>query len=303
VTDAPRPKRRRSRLLVVGIIVAVSLLYLAVVALYAVSGRAALTGIGSASDGVGLPIRLSPQSVDPVANRIAISLELQPEGEYAGDALGLTLAKPLTILATDTDGPRAVELAAGEAVSPIEAHMMTDGDVQFWPFDTYTFDSLVVVSETVGADEVPVELDWSLDEHRLPGWTFEIRVSPLETVAPAYRLEMTAHRSGATVAFGVVLLALMVVLPVLVLTVAIAVYRGRRKLEATLMSWIGAMLFATIPLRGFLPGSPPIGSWIDYLIVLWVIAGLVVGLVIYVAAFLRWAPAATVPDRSRPPGD
>jgi hypothetical protein len=60
------------------------------------------------------------------------------------------------------------------------------------------------------------------------------------------------------------------------------------------------MLFATIPLRGFLPGSPPIGSWIDYLVVLWVIAALIAGLVIYVLAFLRWAPSAKTPDRTPP---
>ena len=48
------------------------------------------------------------------------------------------------------------------------------------------------------------------------------------------------------------------------------------------------MLFATIPLRTFLPGSPPIGSWIDFTVVLWVVVGLIVGLAIYVAAWARW---------------
>ena len=83
----------------------------------------------------------------------------------------------------------------------------------------------------------------------------------------------------------------MVVIPVLVLTVAVMVLRGRRKVEVTVMGWMGAMLFATIPLRNFLPGSPPIGSWIDYLIVLWVLAGLVVGLVLFVIAWIRRGPA------------
>ena len=82
----------------------------------------------------------------------------------------------------------------------------------------------------------------------------------------------------------------MIVMPVLVLSVAITVYRGRRRVEASFMSWMGAMLFATIPLRTFLPGSPPIGSWIDFLIVLWVIVGLIGGLAIYVAAWFRWSP-------------
>ena len=91
----------------------------------------------------------------------------------------------------------------------------------------------------------------------------------------------------------------MAVLPVLGLTVAIVAYRGIRKVEATLMSWMAAMLFATIPLRTFLPGSPPIGSWVDYLVVLWVVAGLVLGLVIYVLAWLRWG---TRGERAAPDG-
>ncbi|GAA0993931.1 DUF4436 family protein [Subtercola frigoramans] len=101
-------------------------------------------------------------------------------------------------------------------------------------------------------------------------------------------VEITARRSASIVAFGIVLLVLMAVLPVLVLFLALRANTGRRKVEATLTSWIGAMLFAIIPLRTFLPGSPPVGSWIDYLVVLWVIVGLVTGLAIYVLAIDRW---------------
>jgi hypothetical protein len=40
-------------------------------------------------------------------------------------------------------------------------------------------------------------------------------------------------------------------------------------------TWYGAMLFAIVPLRNILPGSPRYGSWIDQAIVLWVLIGLV----------------------------
>ena len=83
----------------------------------------------------------------------------------------------------------------------------------------------------------------------------------------------------------------MVIIPILVVTVAVMVLRGKRKVEVTALGWMGAMLFATIPLRNFLPGSPPIGSWIDYLIVLWVLAALVAGLVLFVVAWVRRGPA------------
>ena len=127
----------------------------------------------------------------------------------------------------------------------------------------------------------------------VPGWTFSSEeIAGTDEVVvdgePVTQIRVTATRSVATVAFGIVILGLMAVLPVLGLTVAIVAYRGIRKVEATLMSWMAAMLFATIPLRTFLPGSPPIGSWVDYLVVLWVVAGLVLGWSSTSCAWLRW---------------
>jgi hypothetical protein len=47
------------------------------------------------------------------------------------------------------------------------------------------------------------------------------------------------------------------------------------------------MLFAVVPLRNFLPGSPPTGAWIDQTIVIWVLLGLAVAMVIYIVAWYR----------------
>jgi hypothetical protein len=52
------------------------------------------------------------------------------------------------------------------------------------------------------------------------------------------------------------------------------------------LGWIAAMLFATIPIRNFFPGSPPPGSWVDVLVVLWVFVALTLALVIGLAAFV-----------------
>ncbi|MEN2738107.1 DUF4436 family protein [Microbacterium sp. X-17] len=304
MTDAPEPTRRRMRTRnrVIGIIAAVALLYIAVVALYALSGRVALTGEGNATDGKGLPLQISPEGVDAVADRMTVGFEIMPRGEYdASDGNGLSLVTPVTLLVTGTDGARTTDFPAGSALSPVQLRFVTEGDVQLWPFDTYTSQSIVAAIPSDGQNAL--DLDWTVQSRQVSGWTFDITVAQRQVPVNAYDLTITAHRAGATVAFGIVLLALMVVMPVLVLTVSIAVYRGRRKMEPSLMGWIGAMLFATIPLRTFLPGSPPIGSWIDYLIVLWVIAGLIVGLVIYVLAFVRWSPTAKTPDRTPPAED
>jgi hypothetical protein len=56
-------------------------------------------------------------------------------------------------------------------------------------------------------------------------------------------------------------------------------------MEGSLLSWLAAMLFAELPLRAALPGSPPSGSWVDVLVTLWVIVGLMLSLLIMVRAW------------------
>ncbi len=295
MTDEAPARRRRigPRTTVAAIIALVALVYVAVIALYAFSGKVELTKEGPDDTQVRLPIELNIESVDPVAGRLKVNLDLRPTGALdATGGAGLILAQPVTLIATDVDGPRALDFPASTPLSPVEVRLLTDGDVQFWPFDTYEVDSRVLALTSDNADHIA--LDWSVGRHRVPGWTFDVHVTELEG-GKVYGVTILAQRAGATVAFGIVLLGLMVVMPVIVLTVAINVYRGKQKMEATLMSWIGAMLFATIPLRGFLPGSPPIGSWIDYLVVLWVIAGLIAG------SSSTSSPSCGGLGRSRPP--
>ncbi|RFA12374.1 hypothetical protein B7R22_16400 [Subtercola boreus] len=160
---------------------------------------------------------------------------------------------------------------------------------QKWPFDTYRAELTTFAFTGEGDGRITVPTDACLDDS-VPGWQlhtnrvdltgYSVTTADGDTSLPT--VEIVATRPASTVAFGIVLLGLMAVIPVLVLFVAISAYTGRRQVEATLTSWIGAMLFVVIPLRTFLPGSPPVGSWIDYLVVLRVIVGLVTGLTIYI---------------------
>jgi hypothetical protein len=55
-------------------------------------------------------------------------------------------------------------------------------------------------------------------------------------------------------------------------------------------TWYAAMLFAVLPLRNALPGSPSFGSWIDLTIVMSVLVALVVSMLLHTGA---WWPATT----------
>lgn len=280
---------------------AIVLVYAAVVLLYAAGDRAAtIEGCTENPPPDVVLLSLDPESVDAPADRMDLNLAVRSFGPIGEAASGL-LSEPLTVLVSANDGPRAFTIEAGEIPSPISLRLITDGFVERWPFDAHSVDVTFVSLQIIDGEQKPVGTRLCGSAH-VPGWTFTSEeIAGTDEIVingePVDRLRITATRSVATVAFGIVLLSLMAVLPALGLTVAIFTFRGLRKVEATLTSWMAAMLFAIIPLRTFLPGSPPIGAWVDYLVVLWVVAGLVLALVIYVAAWLRWAPPGGAPTR------
>jgi hypothetical protein len=47
------------------------------------------------------------------------------------------------------------------------------------------------------------------------------------------------------------------------------------------------MLFAVVPIRNILPGSPPFGAWVDQALVLWVLVALVVAMTLFVITWYR----------------
>ena len=120
---------------------------------------------------------------------------------------------------------------------------------------------------------------------RLLGWNIEVnRISDTDPVGP-YRVDLA--RSLSTVAFGVVLLGVLIALASFGLFVAVQTARDKRKFQPPMTTWYAAMLFAVVPLRNALPDSPPFGGWIDITIVLWVIVVLVISMGLYISCWWR----------------
>ncbi len=300
-----RRGRIRTRWLVVGIVVVVLAAYLGVVALYASSGRGPAFGDASDVPDGTVEVVFTTQAVLGATERLTMDMRINP-AEDLMDADGITMAENVSVIVTPVDGKQLFDLPKGSTPFTVSVPIVASGAVETWPFDRYQAAVAVVAYKTVDGVRhgLPVRIAMG---GNVSGWNFnavaekspelgETTTQAGEKV-PVTVVSVEAYRSGSTLAFGFLLLGLLVVMPTLVLIVAILAFTGKRKVEATLMSWMGAMLFATIPLRTFLPGSPPIGSWIDFLVVLWVIVALVTGLGIYVAAWVRWNGPATKPPR------
>ncbi|GAB3807296.1 DUF4436 domain-containing protein [Humibacter antri] len=294
-----RAPSRRTVVRVAAVVVALALAYAVVVTLYAFSGS--VTALGPSQpepENGGVTVVLNVEGVDAAHQRIDLSVHVEPSSSlFTGGRL--VLASDIHVIVSPIDGSQSLVFPADSVLATKPVKLIADGEIGNWPFDGYRTDQLVVLAYvTSGGVErpIPTQVWFSGD---VPGWRVDVAAKgAMPTTLPTTlagavtewpHVDVKATRSGSTVAFAFVLLALLVVMPCLVLFVAITAFRGRRKLEPSFMGWMGAMLFATIPLRTFLPGSPPIGSWIDFTVVLWVVAGLVVGLAIYVAAWARWS--------------
>jgi hypothetical protein len=167
------------------------------------------------------------------------------------------------------------------------------GDINDWPFDRYN-SGPIEIELTRGDGETGVQpLPITFVNH-LSGW--EINTTNANGHGP-YRVSL--RRSLSAAAFGIVILGVLIAIAGLGLFVAIQTVRDRRKFQPPMTTWYAAMLFAVVPLRNALPGSPPFGGWVDITIVLWVLVVLVISMLLYIACWWRHlTPEAETPTPS-----
>jgi hypothetical protein len=273
---------RRRRLTIAGLVV-FAVLYVGLLVLYAVAGKTHEVHAEIPDDGVRVTLRAN--DVDGQGLRLLLDVDIDPAPALLGEGQ-ITLAEPITVLIDPSGSTREITFAAGQVPAVVQIPLVLDGDIRSWPFDRY--EVTFVVAAFAGGAENSRALDVTTSmTGRVQGWKLSFGSTPAPVFDGRSLTFGTAdlRRSGDVLVFAAILLGVLVMLPVLAMYVAARTYFGRRELQPTLLSWMGAMLFATIPLRNFLPGSPPAGAWVDAVIVLWVIVALVTALALYVLAW------------------
>ncbi|OBH54906.1 DUF4436 domain-containing protein [Mycobacterium mantenii] len=234
-------------------------------------------------------VQVRLEKLDTVANRLTVNVLVYPKDTLYDKNFGVLTTDAAVRLYPDNDLgdlQYPVGKAPAQVTTTIEAH----GDPANWPFDSYRTG---VISADVftgsGANKektaARVEATGGLD-----GWDATVtRVHDAEDTNPDLKddVVITLHRAKGQLIFDVGICLVLISLPVLALWVAIPVALGRTSFLPPLTTWYGAMLFAIVPLRNILPGSPPYGSWVDQAIVLWVLIGLVTALTLFLVGWWR----------------
>ncbi len=205
------------------------------------------------------------------------------------------LKQDLTVAVTSTTTPIRRTWSKGMLPGVFPVPITLARDVERWPFDSY-YTGPITVTLFTGAGQPPERANVTFVD-RLAGWKADVTRVNANPMAP---YEVDLQRSASTMMFAIVILCIFVTIAAIGLFVAIQTVRDPRRFQSPMTTWYAAMLFAVVPLRNALPGSPAFGSWIDLTIVLWVLVALVVSMLLYIAAW--WRAIAKPKPEPKPPG-
>ena len=264
--------------------------YLGSIMLYASSGLGRTHVIASTSGlDDGTKVTMDIEDIQTASSTLVANLSVAPGADLL-DPKTRYLKDDLTVVVTSVVAASKRTWLRGTLPDVFRVSLTLTGEPAAWPLDTYRTGP-VVVELLSGAERLDMQPAVECVD-LLPGW--KVGVSPISRHDARTRYEVDLSRSRSTIAFGAVILFVLVTLAGLGLFVAITTVGGRRPFQSPMTAWYAAMLFAVMPLRNALPGSPPFGSWIDVTIVLWVIVVLVLSMVLYIMSW--WRQLKPIPD-------
>jgi Domain of unknown function (DUF4436) len=257
-------------------------------------------------------------AVDPEHNEMTLRLNPHPLGSYEG--VSGDLVEPVYFFSTGTarDAQDAlVTFPAGVPMKSVDVTVELSGEITDYPFDSYTsntfFYFLRQPSSTEARDEdfVPTQL-WM--DYALNGYEFEFKDrTPAELRNPrtAHGFDLRVDRAYSTVFFAVFVMALMVTLALASVAIALVLTHWGRDIGPGVLGYLAALLFAFPAIRSVMPGTPPVGSYSDYLAFFWaeaIVASTLLALaIIWLVREARLSASSTDADiavttSSPPPG-
>ncbi|WP_418002837.1 DUF4436 family protein [Mycobacterium sp. PDNC021] len=234
-------------------------------------------------------IEASVQRVDAAARELTLRIRVTPRGGLSTDH-GLSPAADLVLL-TSPAVQQDLEFRADTRISTVDVPVaLSGGSITDYPFDGYQTE--VEFAARQGGRPVPVAMKLSNND-------------------ALFHLTLEAGGAGDVAAFGVgvsrsnsVLLFAFFMMAAM-WALAIAVIIGTRFLTSRrlglvwpALGWMAATLFALAAFRNTTPGSPPIGSLLDYIAFLWAEAVIALCVIITVVAGAKAEPPAEPPPPS-----
>ncbi|GAA3437176.1 DUF4436 family protein [Kutzneria kofuensis] len=211
--------------------------------------------LGDASRNDRVDVLFYVQKLDPVTQTLTAQVSVDPKGRFA-DADGFP-AKDI-VLHQDAVKGDTLTFKAGKnpTINDVQV-LLSDGIITDYPFDSYGVD-FAFYAESAG-ETAPLAVTFA------SGDTF-FAIHPRDTKTDDGVLTFSADtsRTVGMFAFALFIMLFMWCLSIAAVIAATFAIAGRHGLLWPSMSFMGALLFALVPLRNAVPGSPPIGSVVDF---------------------------------------
>ena len=225
-------------------------------------------------------------TADPIKGDVVVRLEFVPHGSLASGDGGL-LARDLELYVSSATGKNVHEFKKGKRMNPVEAVVeIHEGEPMDYPFDAHSaelsfFFEPAKGGEAGGNESIPMAVEM---RGSVAGLRLDTEYAKENTPDHAV-VEISIQRATTAVFFSVFIMIAMWALVIGVISLVYRVFAGHRKIEISMFSFLGALLFAFPALRNSQPGTPPIGTLSDFIAFFW--AEVIVALSL-LSVVLRW---------------
>ncbi|MFI6158118.1 DUF4436 family protein [Kitasatospora sp. NPDC051170] len=215
-----------------------------------------------------IELDLTAQEIDPGTGELGLYVAALPHGSLASAADPAAFSRPVAV-AVHAEARTDLRAAAGESVTSqsVKANLY-EGTQSDYPFDRYHFELAFSATDGSATDgsgaAVPVGLVFADADP-----FFVVRPTSTPTAAGATLLDGRVSRARSTFILAWFMIAAMWALALAVLAGAEVLYRAGQGLVWPSLGWMAATLFALIGMRNAAPGSPPVGSLMDYVAFFW----------------------------------
>jgi hypothetical protein len=233
-------------------------------------------------------VKLHVEELKTVANRLIVNVLVYPAYSVYDEKFGV-LTSDAAVRLYPANDLGDLQYPKGKAPAQVATTIEAHGDPGNWPFDTYRTGEISALVFTGGYHDkvwARMEVTGSLD-----GWDVSVKrvhdAEDTENLNSFDNVIITLHRAKGPLIFDLGIALILISLPTMALVVAIPMALGRTTFLPPFATWYAAMLFAIVPLRNILPGSPPPGSWVDQAVVLWVLIALIAAMALFIVAWAR----------------
>jgi hypothetical protein len=204
-------------------------------------------------------------TADPLKGDVMVRLEFTPHGSLASGEGG-ALARDLELYVASATGKNLHEFKKGKRMNPVEAVVeIYEGEPMDYPFDNHTAELSFAFQSPGGNESVPVAVE-------MRGSVAGLRIDTeyAKENAPDHAvIDISIERAMTARFFSIFIMIAMWALTIGVIFLVFRVFAGHRKIEISMFSFLGALLFAFPALRNSQPGTPPIGTLSDFLAFFW----------------------------------